>query len=241
MLKPVDKLPTLIGRVQLLFNVYSIDEGRAIMNLGNKLLNLRKKEGLSQEEVADRLGVSRQTISKWETDQSLPDFDKILPLCNLYNITANELLTGREHEEKKCETLRDGKEEEILKKRAQYIGLGVLFYFISIAWFMVGIPFLKMDPTLVTAIFLIICGIGTYLIIYTNIVHKPKKSERKIRHSSLQRKIIGIITLGMTCIYLYVSFMTFAWHITWILWIVNAIIIEIVRLVFSLKGASDEK
>ena len=48
--------------------------------IGEKLLELRKKKGLSQEEVAQELNVSRQTISKWETDQSTPDFDKIIPL-----------------------------------------------------------------------------------------------------------------------------------------------------------------
>ena len=43
------------------------------MNLGTNLYNARKKSGLSQEEVAEKLGVSRQTISKWETDEPLPD------------------------------------------------------------------------------------------------------------------------------------------------------------------------
>ena len=43
------------------------------MNLGNNLFNVRKKSGLSQEEVAEKLGVSRQTISKWVTDETLPD------------------------------------------------------------------------------------------------------------------------------------------------------------------------
>ena len=62
------------------------------MSLGEKLLNLRKEKHLSQEEVADRLNVTRQTVSKWETDQSTPDFDKIMPICELYGITSNELL-----------------------------------------------------------------------------------------------------------------------------------------------------
>lgn len=62
------------------------------MSLGERLLDLRKKKGLSQEEIAGLLDVSRQTISKWETDQSTPDFDKIIPICNLYEIDANELL-----------------------------------------------------------------------------------------------------------------------------------------------------
>ena len=43
------------------------------MNLGNSLFHARKKCGLSQEDVAERLGVSRQTISKWETGETLPD------------------------------------------------------------------------------------------------------------------------------------------------------------------------
>ena len=61
------------------------------MSLGEKLLKLRKKKGLSQEEVADILHVTRQTVSKWETDQSMPDFDKVVPICNLYEISTEEL------------------------------------------------------------------------------------------------------------------------------------------------------
>ena len=57
------------------------------MSLGEKLLSLRKKKGLSQEEVADLLHVTRQTVSKWETDQSTPDFDKVVPICKLYDIS----------------------------------------------------------------------------------------------------------------------------------------------------------
>lgn len=62
-----------------------------MMSLGEKLLSLRKKKGLSQEEVADLLHVTRQTVSKWETDQSTPDFDKVVPICKLYDISTEEL------------------------------------------------------------------------------------------------------------------------------------------------------
>ena len=68
------------------------------MNLGNKLLELRKQKGLSQEDVAFELNVTRQTISKWETNQTTPDFDKIAPLCKLYEISTDELLTGKKLE-----------------------------------------------------------------------------------------------------------------------------------------------
>ena len=68
------------------------------MNFGETLFKLRKEKKLSQEDVADKLNVTRQTVSKWETNQSTPDFDKIVPLCELYEITADQLLTGKREE-----------------------------------------------------------------------------------------------------------------------------------------------
>jgi transcriptional regulator with XRE-family HTH domain len=65
-----------------------------IVSLGEKLLDLRKKAGLSQEEVADKLGVSRQTVSKWETDQTVPELIKAKLLCQLYNISYDYLISG---------------------------------------------------------------------------------------------------------------------------------------------------
>lgn len=62
--------------------------------ISKRLMKFRRDSGLSQEEVAEKLNVSRQTVSKWETGQSTPDFDKIAPLCELYNITTDELLRG---------------------------------------------------------------------------------------------------------------------------------------------------
>lgn len=65
-----------------------------IMSLGEKLLYLRKKEGLSQEDVADKLGVSRQTVSKWETDQTVPELIKAKLLSQLYNVSYDYLISG---------------------------------------------------------------------------------------------------------------------------------------------------
>ena len=50
------------------------------MILAEKIVNLRKKMGWSQEELAEQLGVSRQSVSKWESEQSLPDMDKIVKM-----------------------------------------------------------------------------------------------------------------------------------------------------------------
>ena len=62
------------------------------MNLGNSLFHARKKCGLSQEEVAERLGVSRQTVSKWETDETLPDIRQSKRMALLYNLSLDELI-----------------------------------------------------------------------------------------------------------------------------------------------------
>lgn len=64
------------------------------MSLGDKLLDLRKKSGLSQEDVAEKLGVSRQTISKWETDQTVPELIKVKLLSQLYNVSYDYLING---------------------------------------------------------------------------------------------------------------------------------------------------
>lgn len=62
------------------------------MNLGNNLFQARKKAGLSQETVAEKLGVSRQTISKWETDETVPDIYQSKKLAKLYNLSLDELI-----------------------------------------------------------------------------------------------------------------------------------------------------
>ena len=60
--------------------------------LGNKLYELRKKAGLSQEAFAEKLGVSRQAVSKWECGASLPDTDNLITISNLYGVSLDELV-----------------------------------------------------------------------------------------------------------------------------------------------------
>ena len=62
------------------------------MILADKIIDLRKKAGWSQEELADKLGVSRQSVSKWEGAQSIPDMNKILQLSELFGVSTDYLL-----------------------------------------------------------------------------------------------------------------------------------------------------
>lgn len=85
------------------------------MSLGNSLFNARKKSGLSQEEVAEKLGVSRQTISKWETDETLPDIRQSKKLAVLYHLTLDELIDF-DADVKEIEEMIEKTSEETQKK-----------------------------------------------------------------------------------------------------------------------------
>ncbi len=62
------------------------------MTLGQKIFELRNKQKMSQGDLAEKLNVSRQSISKWETDASVPELDKLIMLSDLFNITMDELV-----------------------------------------------------------------------------------------------------------------------------------------------------
>lgn len=203
------------------------------MNLGERLLDLRKSKHLSQEEVAEKLNVTRQTISKWETDQSMPDLDKIVPLCELYGITSDELLTGVK---KESSGVTSTVQDNFKVKRATGIGIAVFLYFIAVIVLIVSTTVMKLNPIIATAIFLVIAAIATVVIIYTSIVYKKEVTEKEEKKNQLYKRIDSVLSLVFLIIYLLVSFITFAWHITWLIWIVYALVSEIVKLILSIKG-----
>ena len=60
------------------------------MNLADNLKKIRKDNNLSQEQLAEKLGVSRQSVSKWESGLSYPEMDKVLQICQLFNLNIND-------------------------------------------------------------------------------------------------------------------------------------------------------
>ena len=66
------------------------------MAISDRILELRKIKGISQEELAENIGVSRQAVSKWESEQSVPDLEKVISLSNYFNVTTDYLLKGIE-------------------------------------------------------------------------------------------------------------------------------------------------
>lgn len=112
------------------------------MILADKILNLRKKNGWSQEELAEKLNVSRQSISKWESAASIPDIGKIIELAALFGVTTDYLLKDSQEEAQYTDDDETDKRprvsvaeaNEFIKRNAAYgrqVAVGVMLCIIS--------------------------------------------------------------------------------------------------------------
>ena len=77
------------------------------MNVGEKIKKIRKMAGMTQEELAEKMNVSRQTISKWEKEISSPDLESAIVLCNLFEISLDDLLKGGQSVKEEKISLQD--------------------------------------------------------------------------------------------------------------------------------------
>ncbi|MCY7034071.1 helix-turn-helix domain-containing protein [Streptococcus sanguinis] len=125
------------------------------MNLSDRIQYLRKARGISQEGLADQLGVSRQAVSKWESEQSMPDLDKIISMSDYFEVTTDYLLKG-------IESVVQKEEEQSIKHRRiasnicyqlslGFVGLGIILSIILA-------DFLKISVLLTPV--LIVQGVG---------------------------------------------------------------------------------
>lgn len=212
------------------------------MNLGEKLFELRKAKNLTQDEVAEKLNVTRQTVSKWETNQSTPDFDKIVPISELFEIGVEELLTGKVKEEN--DQAKEEIKEKVLTKQeakeksAKVVSGSIFIYILAVALIMILIPVKHVNPIIASSIFLILIGWATARII-KNYMSMPKfeKTKEEKKEEKIVKQINGII--GSICVALYfiISFTTMAWHVTWVIFIIDGLICQVVKLIFMLKDS----
>lgn len=218
------------------------------MNLGERLFELRKTKSLTQDEVAEKLNVTRQTISKWETNQSTPDFDKIVPICELFEIGVEELLTGKKEEkQEKNEEQEEKKEKELTKqeakeKSAKIVSGSVFIYILAVALIMILVPVKHVNPIIASSIFLILIGWATARII-KNYMSMPKfeKTKEEKKEEKIIKQINGIIGSICVAIYFIISFTTMAWHVTWVIFIINGLICQVIKLIFMLKGDEEDE
>ncbi|MDF2802060.1 MAG: hypothetical protein K0S61_1963 [Anaerocolumna sp.] len=127
MLSLVDIIQTTIGRHFMYENLYlvKLEPGGIKVEeyFGNRLMSLRKGKGLSQEELGNQAGVSRQTVSKWELNQTTPEMDKLGLLGDIFNISLDELV-GRQ-----TVTYKDTSYEQLSEKIDSIIDARKLYHY----------------------------------------------------------------------------------------------------------------
>lgn len=102
------------------------------MNLGKQIKNYRKQTGMSQEKMAEKIGVSRQAITKWETDAGIPDIENLIAIAKLFEISVDELLFN---ERKQSEYIYESRTEYDIDSRKDYdVNLGSGYSVMLKAW-----------------------------------------------------------------------------------------------------------
>lgn len=209
------------------------------MTIGNRLYNLRKERNISQEELANALDVSRQTVSKWETGESMPDFNKIQPICDYFGITTDELITGSQN-------IVEQKKEDKKNKFARNLAISIGLYIFSLVAIILFSAWIN-QPIIGVCLFFTIIAIATGIIIYSGIVYgkdkeeETKKSKTEKKKDSVSKQLTDIVGLIGVIVYLLVSFLTGAWHLTWIIFIAIGLVNAIVKLICGLKYNEEEK
>ena len=94
------------------------------IEIANRLQKLRKEKGLSQEELAEKLGISRQAVSKWERAEASPDTDNLILLARLYGVSLDELLNTEESDEELKSQQKDSSETKEESANGDYVHIG---------------------------------------------------------------------------------------------------------------------
>ncbi|PEW30264.1 transcriptional regulator [Bacillus cereus] len=96
------------------------------MSIGEQLKKLRELKGFSQEDVAKKIGVTRQAVYKWENDKSFPDIENLILLSEMYNVTLDELIKGNQDLKEKIHIDEEDEDFEKENEFGFYIGCGLL-------------------------------------------------------------------------------------------------------------------
>lgn len=123
------------------------------MTIADRIQTLRKSKGMSQEELADKVGVSRQAVSKWESEQATPDLEKVVIMSDIFEVTTDYLLKGIEPvKSDDHKTMADVIDQKVLteknSKRAKT----------ALKWFLIGFGILLAIDIISMIIYFIING-----------------------------------------------------------------------------------
>ena len=137
------------------------------MALSKKLYELRKKSGLSQEQLAEQLGVSRQAVSKWESDKAVPESDTLISISQYFNVTLDYLMKENESVSEPVTEKEETQTNSKSRREKRIIGLIVCLIGIVclLIWGIVSIFLPSAADQIGTSSMITINGNGIFLII----------------------------------------------------------------------------
>lgn len=216
------------------------------IEIANKLVELRKKNGYSQEELAAKLGLSRQAISKWERAEASPDTDNLICLAKLYGVSLDELLKNDDdvetivkeqmnsNEEKSNEISAEQKEENPRIKKLRIIEAivsSILTLLVTIVYITLGCLFDATwpDPMVWKYLWVLYFIIPLFSSIYETIIFKKFEC---LNVAIVMSALIIFFTLG---------FFLDAWHPGWVVFLLIPTFAGIAGPIDKAISASKEK
>ena len=117
------------------------------MIFADKLIELRKKSGWSQEDLAEQMGVTRQSVSKWESSQSVPELEKIVALSTIFDVSTDYLLKSSEIDDLsvKTEMLEKQQQQMLIREQRQHQIWDSILYTIAVYLVFFAICFVEHD------------------------------------------------------------------------------------------------
>lgn len=154
------------------------------MNFGEQIKKLRNKENLTQQQIAEKIGVSRQAISNWENDKNLPDIEMIIFISQTFNITLDELILGGTKMNNMTKKLiNDGSKNKQIKMNLTGIKIGALLLIIAFISLILGffVPIELENYIVYIFDITLLCGVITFLVVgLKNIINLIKKNRKEI-------------------------------------------------------------
>lgn len=211
------------------------------MSFAENLQYLRKKNKITQEELAEELNLSRQSISKWETGEAYPETDKLIILCDKFNVTLDELLRGDVTQEVKTEEVKTEEVEKVKKESDETPKCGECDRtscshcngHIHTKKTMIGAA-ISSSVMLVCAIIYLCLGFclglwhPTWLVFIGGIIvciwsgGMTEEESGKSKKEKIGGLICGTVMVSALLIFLTIGFVCSIWHPTWIVFIIAA-------------------
>lgn len=221
------------------------------MTIGTKIQNLRKQRGMSQEQLAEALGVSRQAVSKWEAEQSVPDIDKIISICDYFGVTTDYILRNAELPQTEpqsepiveniyiSENKVDEENAEKQKKSALLLAVAIVLYILCVA------PVIIIQNEIGIVLMFVMIAVATGIIVYRSTLNRKnnddeEKAENKKNENPTLKAAKSCVWAVAVIIYFVISFLSSAWYITWLVFPITGAITDVIEACFDLKDGDNK-